>query len=97
MGGAVGHDALKGPDGSARQRWPQRLECHAVEHYNQTLSIQRECAMQTVLDTAVPKRAAAPKKKAVKPFKLQERDADLAQFKVSTQRALVAIRNLYRD
>ena len=53
--------------------------------------------MQTILDRAAvaPKRAA-PKKKA-KPFKLQPRDADLAGYKVSTQRVAVAMRNLYRD
>ena len=53
--------------------------------------------MQTILDrAAVAPRRAAPKKKS-KPFKLQQRDADLAGFKPATQRALVAIRNLYRD
>ena len=54
--------------------------------------------MKTLMHlAAAPKRASQPKKKAAKPFKLQPRDADLAEFKVSTQRAAVAIRNLYRD
>ena len=46
---------------------------------------------------AAPKRANQPKKKAAKPFKLQPRDADLAEYKVSMQRLAVAMRNLYRD
>lgn len=56
--------------------------------------------MQTLLHTAAaPRRAikSKPKKKAAKPFKLEPRDADLAEYKVSTQRALVSLRNLYRD
>ena len=51
--------------------------------------------MQTTLDRAAAPKRSAPKKKA-RPFKLQPRDADLAEYKVSTQRVLVAIRNLYR-
>ena len=53
--------------------------------------------MPTLLHTAVAPKRASPKKKVAKPFKLQSRDADLAKYKVSTQRALVALRNLYRD
>ena len=65
--------------------------------YNLALSICRGLSMQTILDrAAIAAKRAAPKKKA-KLFKLQQRDADLARFKPSTQRALVAIRNLYRD
>lgn len=53
--------------------------------------------MQTLLDTGAAPRRAQTKKKPVKRFKLQERDADLAKFDTKTQRVLVAIRNLYRD
>ena len=54
--------------------------------------------MQTLSHAAAaPKRASQPKKKAAKPFKLQPRDADLAEYKISTQRFVVAARNLYRD
>ena len=55
--------------------------------------------MHTILDTrTAPRRAVSkPKRKVAKPFKLEPRDADLAEYKVSTQRALVALRNLYRD
>ena len=51
--------------------------------------------MQTIVDRATAPKRSAPKKKA-RPFKLLPRDADLAEYKVSTQRVLVAIRNLYR-
>ena len=62
----------------------------------------RKQTMPTLANTATasaPKRAAraTPKKPAGKPFKLQPRDADLAEYKVSTQKLLVAMRNLYRD
>ena len=56
--------------------------------------------MQTLLHTAAaPRRAinSKPKKKVAKPFKLEPRDADLAEYKLSTQRLAVAMRNLYRD
>lgn len=51
--------------------------------------------MQTILDRAAAPKRAVPKKKAA-PFKLQPRDADLSEYTTSTQRLLVAIRNLYR-
>ena len=54
--------------------------------------------MQTLSHlAAAPKRASRPKKKAAKPFKLQPRDADLAEYKVNIQKVAVAMRNLYRD
>lgn len=55
--------------------------------------------MSTLVRTAAAHRLkrAVQKKKATKSFKLAPRDADLAEYKVSTQRALVALRNLYRD
>ena len=54
--------------------------------------------MQTLSNvTAAPKRASQPKKKAAKPFKLQPRDADLAEYKVNIQKVAVSMRNLYRD
>ena len=52
--------------------------------------------MQTILDRAAAPKRAAPKKKA-KPFKLQQRDADLQKYPVKLQRLGVAMRNLYRD
>ena len=52
--------------------------------------------MPTLLNPAVIPKRAKPQKKAVKPFKLAPRDADLTKYKVSTQRLLVAMRNLYR-
>ena len=68
-----------------------------IELYNFLLSIGRGSAMQTLLHlAAAPKRASRPKKKAAKLFKLQSRDADLAEYKVNIQKVAVAMRNLYR-
>ena len=53
--------------------------------------------MSTLLNPVAAPKRASPKKKVAKPFKLERRDADLAGYKVSTQRAAVAIRNLFRD
>lgn len=53
--------------------------------------------MPTLLNPVVVPKRASQKKKVTKPFKLERRDADLAGYKVSTQRAAVAIRNLFRD